>query len=105
MDESEIVGSFALPSNEQPAKSVVPRVCALYNPASWLAANTTDQWWLATPTNVRSDSSRSDSELRIRVVIAFVEAQVFRPSRSARRMDDYAVEHFGDEPFVMDVGA
>lgn len=54
---------------------------------------------------MRNDAAEYDFDLGVEIVIAFVEAQVLRTTRSARSANDDAVENLADEPFVVHVRA
>jgi hypothetical protein len=83
----------------------VPRVRALDDPAPRLSSNAPDERWLAPTTDVRCDAARSDGGLDIRVVVAFVEAQMLGTPWTTRTAEHNRVERIGDEPLVVDVRA
>jgi hypothetical protein len=90
------VGSPSLPAYEQTAEAIVPRVRALDDPAPRFAAYLADQRLLAAPSNVRSNSAKANRRRDVRIVVAFVEAQVRWASRTARAAHDHRVEHVAD---------
>jgi hypothetical protein len=81
----------------------VPRVRPLDDPTPRLSSNAPDERSLAPPTDVRRDAARSDGGLDIRVVVAFVEAQMLGTSWAPRTAEHNRVERIGDEPLVVDV--
>ena len=102
--KGEVVSADSLPANEQSTEAVVPSIGTLDHPAARLALYPAKQRLLAASSDVRPDSASSNSSLGVGVVVAFVEAEVRRPPRAARRAHDHGVERLGDEPLVVDVG-
>ena len=78
MDEREVVGGLALVTNEQPTKSVVPAIGSFDDPAAGLSANAAHERRFPAASNVRDDASVADLALGVRVVVAFVEAEIRR---------------------------
>lgn len=97
------MSASSLPAYEQAAKAVVPRVCSFDDPASRLAAYLANQRLLAAPSDVRSDSAQANRRGYVRVVVAFVETQVFGAPRAARATHDNCVEYFADHRGVWHV--
>ena len=83
----------------------MPGVRSLDDPTAWLAAKTSDEWWFATPADVRRDAPRSNGRFNVRVVVALVEAKMLRAARTARATQNNRVERGGHEPLVMNVRA
>jgi len=73
MEEPQVVGTFSLPANEQPAKAVVPCVRTLDDPAprSSAAAGST---LFTSATDVWPDTAQSDLALDVGEGVALVEA-------------------------------
>ena len=105
MEHGEIVGRDALPADEQPSKPVVPTVGALDDPAARPSLGAAEQWCLATSADVGHDSAAADRSFGVGIVVAFVQAQVFGTSWSARRSEHDCVEHICNHPLVVDVGS
>jgi len=103
MEEPQVVGTFPLPANEQPAKAVVPCVGPLDDPSSRSSASAPSML-LATSTNVWPDAARSDLALDVVEVVALVEAKIFRSSRSTCRSHDDRVDGRYSGPLVVDIG-
>lgn len=104
VNEREIVLRDRFPPNAERAEIVVPAVRALDDPATGTTALAPPRF-LAAPTKMQSDTAARDLARGIVVVIAFVEAEVPRSTRSARRTERNSVECFAREPLVVDVGA
>jgi hypothetical protein len=103
--KGEVVSSDSLPANEQSAEAVVPGVGALHHPTARLALHAAEQRFLAAAPDVRRDPASSNGSLCVGVVVAFVETEIQRPARAARRAHDHSVKRLGHEPLVVDVGA
>lgn len=82
----------------------MPGVRTLDNPAARLSSNASDERLLSATTDVRRDASRSDGGFGVRVVVAFVEAQMLGTPWTARTTQDNRVERARDEPLVVHVG-
>ncbi len=104
MNEREIVLRDCFPPNAECSEIVVPAVCALDDPATRTTAFAPPRF-LAAPTKMQPDTTAGDLARGIVVVIAFVEAEVPWPTRTARRTQRNSVECFAREPLVVDVGA
>ena len=83
----------------------MPRVASLNDPAPRLSADNTKQGLLATSSDVRTDTAQSDRGSDVRVVVAFVEAEVDRPSWATRAADRYGIEHLADHGGVWHIRA
>lgn len=105
MAEGFIVSSLALPADEEGAKSIVPGVCALDDPASGNTLHATKQGWLAPAADVWSNVALANIRLGVGVVVSLVEAEVLRAARSARTPNGDGVERGCHLPFIMDVRA
>ena len=105
MEEGEVVGTNSLPTNEQSAEAVVPRVGALHHPAARLSLHAAEQGLLAAAPDVGLDAASPHGGLGVLVVVPLVEAEVLRSPWAARCAHDHRVERLGDEPLVVDVGA
>lgn len=105
MEKAQVVCTFALPANEQSAKTVVPAIGALDDPTTRLTLEAADQFAFTSATNVRMDASVADGLLRVPVVVALVEAEMLRTPRTARSLDHNAIERRLKAPLVVDVGA
>ncbi len=95
----------AFPPDEQAAKAVVPRVGSLHDPAPRLSADDTKQGLLAASPNVWTDPAQSNRGRDVRIVVALVEAEVHRSTRTTRATNRYSVEHFADHGGVRHVRA
>ena len=104
LEHGEVVLRDSLPTDQKAAEPVVPTVRPLDDPATWLAANTSDERLLASTTDVRDDPSNSHRGFAVGVVVAFVQAQVARPTRTEQPADHDRIEHLGDKPLVVHVG-
>lgn len=105
LNHREVVLRESLPTDEQPAKTVVPTVGALDDPAPRPAAHAADERLLASSTDVRADPTTANGGFRVDVVVAFVQAQIVWTSRSARRSNHDRVEYISNHPFVVYVGS
>jgi hypothetical protein len=103
MDECEVVGGLALVTNEQPAKTVVPAIGSFYDPPTGLSANAAHERRFSAASNVRDDATIADLALGVRVVVAFVEAEIRRAAWTTRRAKHDSVEHRSGHPLVVDV--
>jgi len=83
VDEREVVGGLPLVTNEQSAKAVVPAVGSFDDPAAGLSANTAHERRFSAASNVRDHATIANLALCVRVVVAFVEAQIRRATRPA----------------------
>lgn len=92
-----------LPAYEQTTESIVPRVRALDDPTPRLATHFADEGLFAAPPDVRSNSAEPNRRSYVRVVVAFVEAQVLGASRAARATHDNRVEHLANHRGVWHV--
>jgi len=101
--ESAIVERLPLPTDTQRAEVVVPAVGSLDDPAARSPSDAADERLFTPPTNVRGDSSLSRFALGIGVVVSFVEAQVFGPTRASRSVDEDCVQRRPHHPLVVDV--
>ena len=103
MDEREVVGGFALVTNEQRAKAVVPAIGSFDDPATGLSTNGTHERRFSAASNVRDYATIADLALGVRVVVAFVEAEILRATWPAWRAKHDSVEHRSGHPLVVDV--
>jgi hypothetical protein len=103
MNEREVVGSLALVSNQQSPEAVVPAVGPFDDPAAGLPANATYERRFASTANVRDHAAIADLALGIRVVEAFVEAEIRGATRPAWRAKHDGVERRPGHPLVVDV--
>ena len=103
MDEREVVGGFALVTNEQRAKAVVPAIGSFDDPATGLSTNGTHERRFSAASNVRDHAAIADLALGVRVVVAFVEAEIRRATWPAWRAKHDSVEHRSGHPLVVDV--
>jgi len=76
MNEREVVGGLALVTNEQTSVAVLPAVGSFDHPSAGLAANATHERGFSSTSNVRDHATISDLALGVRVVEAFVEAEI-----------------------------
>jgi hypothetical protein len=97
------VRATSLPAYEQATEAVVPRVGALDDPASRLATYFANEWLLAAPSDVRSNSAKANRRGDVRVVVALVEAQVLGAPRASGATYDYGVEHIANHRGVWHV--
>lgn len=77
------MGTLSFPAHEQSAKSVVPGVRALDDPAARLSEDLSDERLFASSPNVRLNSTQAKCRHNVRVVVALVETKVLRASRTA----------------------
>ena len=103
MDEREVVGGLAFVTNEQSAKAVVPAIGSFDDPAAGLSANAAHERRLSAASNVRDHATIADLALGVRVVVAFVEAEILRATWPAWRAKHDSVEHRSGHPLVVDV--
>jgi hypothetical protein len=99
------VRAAPLPSHEQAAEAVVPRVGAFDDPTPRLAADLADQRLFAAPSNMCSDSAYANRGGDVRVVVALVEAKVLRASRAAGTSHDHCIKNSADHRRVRHVGS
>jgi len=103
MKEREVVGGFALVTDEQCPKAIVPAVGSLDDPAARLSTHAADERLLASPSDVRDDASITDLAFGVRVVEALVQAEVHRPTGPAWCAKHDGVERRAGHPLVVDV--
>jgi hypothetical protein len=72
MNQSTVVGRFALPANKYATETVMPSVGSLDDPSAWFAATTTTLR-LTASANVRYDSSSPDCSVYVWIVIPLVQ--------------------------------
>ena len=99
-----VILCLSLPAYSQTAKVVVPAVCALDDPASRFAANTTNQRRLTAAANVWLHTALTCLFLGVVVVVALVQADVLGTSWSARSVDRHRIECGAHHPLVVYVG-
>ena len=104
LKHGEVVLRESLPADQEATEPVVPTVRPLDDPATRLAANTSDERLLASTTDVRNDPANSDRGFAVGVVVALVQTQVARTTRTEQAADHDCVEHLGDKPLVVHVG-
>ena len=104
MDERHVVRCLRVPADAQRAEVVVPAVRALDHPATRAPAPAR-AWPLAASSKMWLDAAHANRGFGIVVVVAFVEAEILRSTRAARRRDDHSIERRGDHPLVVDVRA
>lgn len=95
----------SLPTDEQTAKAVVPRVGALHNPAPRLAAYFADKRLFTASADVGSNSAQTNRRRDVRVVVTLVEADVVGASRSTGAAHDHSVKDGTDHRGVRHVRA
>ncbi len=104
VDEREIVLRNHLPANAERAEVVVPAVGALDDPAARPAGLAAPR--LLTPSaKMQADAPAGDLPRGVVVVVALIEAEVARPTRSTCRAEWNSIECLTGEPLVVDVGA
>ena len=103
MKEREVIGAFALIPDDQAPEQVVPAVGPFDDPAARLATHAAEEWLLASSSYVGDDAANTNLAFRVRVVEAFVQAEVRRPPRPARRTKHDGVERRAGHPLVVDV--
>ena len=84
MEEAQVVGTLALPANEEPAKAVVPRIGSLDDPAPRSSASTRSMHF-SSPANVWSDAPRSDLALNVAPLVGHSVLRLFVLGDDARR--------------------
>ena len=104
MYERHVVFRLRLPANSQRAEVVVPAVRALDHPATRPAALALASL-LAAPSKVGLDAARHNSSLRVVIVVALVEAEILRATRTARRADNHQIERLANHPLIVHVRA
>lgn len=102
--ERHVVCRLRLPADSQRPEVVVPAVRALDHPAT-RPASLALAWLLAAPSKVRPHAARTNSSLRVVIVVALVETEVLRSTGPARRGDDHGIERLADHPLGVDVRA
>lgn len=70
------MGTASFPAHEEAAEAVVPRVRALDDPATRLAAHGAYQRRLTASTKVRTDSAQSERGQDVGIVVPLVETAV-----------------------------
>lgn len=103
MNEREVVGPFSLVTNEQPAEEVMPAVGSLDDPPARLSAHAADERLFASPPDVRDDAPIANLAFGVRVVEAFVQAEVRRATRPAWCSKHDGVERRAGHPLVVDI--
>ena len=92
-------------AHQQAAKSVVPGVGALDDPAPRLAVYLADEGLLAAASDVRSNPAKPNRGSNVWIVVPLVETQVLGPPRTARAAHDDSIEHLTDHARVRYVRA
>lgn len=103
MNQREVVGGLALVTNEQTSVAVVPAVGSFDHPSAGLAADAAHQRRFSSTSNVRDHATISDLALGVRVVEAFVEAEIRGATWPAGRAKHDSVERGPRHPLVVDV--
>lgn len=83
----------------------MPRVRSLDDPASRLAADDANEGLLAASSDVRTDPPQPNGRSHVRVVVALVQAEVFRTPRPAGTANDDGIKDIADHRAVRHVGA
>lgn len=83
----------------------MPGVRSLDDPAPRFASNASNERRLSAAADMGRDAACSDGGLDIRVVVAFVEAQVLRAPWTARAAQHHRVKRLSHEPLVMHICA
>lgn len=104
MTELSVVQRGAFPSNEKPAKLIVPRVGSFNDPSSRLSTNAAEECVLTAAADVRSNLTNANRFLDISVVVSLVETQVLRSPRAACSTQCNGIENRGYHPLVVHVG-
>jgi hypothetical protein len=103
MHEREVVGGLALVANEQTSEAIVPAVGSFDHPAARFAANAAHERRFSSTSNVWDHATIADLALGVRVVEAFVEAEIRRPTWPAWCAKYDGVERRPGHPLVVDV--
>jgi len=103
LQQGIIVRCDPLPTDEQATETIDPTVCALHNPTTRLAKDTSDHRWLTAAADVRDDAPPPNLFLARAVVVALVEAQMNGTTWTAGTSNDDGVECACDHPHVRDI--
>lgn len=103
MKEREVVGGLALVTNEQTAKAVVPAVGPLDDPSSRFPASAADERRFSSTPNVRDDAAIAHLSLSVRVIEAFVQAEIRGTTWPTWRTKHDGIERCPGHPLVVDV--
>ena len=104
VDEREVVLGDRLPANAQRAVVVVPAVRSFDDPATSATAFAAVRD-LAATSEVRLDSTQPHRDLGVAIVVSLVEAELLRPTRTARCSKGHGIERLAGHPLVVDVRA
>jgi len=104
-----VVGRFLLPPNQEPSEPIQPRVAPLHHPAARAEPGIRAEClrFVTARFDMQRVALTSDQISRVRVVVAFVSAEML-PSTSGfrtRTPNRKALQRGLDEPLVMRVGA
>lgn len=96
---------LSFPTNQQRAKSIVPTVRALDDPATWRAAYTPEQGIFTAAPNMGDNTAAPNCRFGVAIVIAFIETQMLRTAWPAGAAQRDRVERLAHHPFIVHIGA
>ena len=84
---------------------VVPAVRAFDHPASRPSTHAADEWRLASPADMRNDTSLANFLFAVLVVVSFVEAEICWTAWATRPVHENGIESRSHHPLVVHVRA
>ena len=105
MNESKIVRRLLFPADQEPARSVGPRVRCLDNPASSFLPGSAAALFFATTSDVRNVPEAFRRGGRRLAKVPFVETQMLPHAASAGASNRYRAKRVSQKPLVVSVGA